>query len=219
MRHTSITMVLATGIVMAAMMLAAGNSRMHLPDNQQGYAPEQPIAFSHQLHAGEMAISCRYCHYAAEQGRHAGIPSAGVCLNCHRFVPATFGAIRAEDELAKEEGREIRPVVSDEIRKIYDSLALDVENKLAPKEGSSPKPIEWVRVHNLPSFVYFDHRAHVVAGVKCQHCHGPVKTMQRIRQVESLGMGWCVNCHRDANEHGVQGAKVHASTDCDACHH
>ncbi len=200
-------------------MLAVGSSTFHLPDNQQGYEPDQPIAFSHLLHAGEMNIDCQYCHSAAEKGRHAGIPAAGTCLNCHRFVSATFGAVRAEDEAATEEGREPQQIVSPEIQKIYDALALDVENKLAPIEGQDPKPIDWVKVHNLPSFVYFDHRAHVVAGVDCQKCHGPVETMQRVRQVESLSMGWCVNCHREANEQGVNGMPVDASIDCDACHH
>ncbi len=219
MRQKILTIVLAIGIVMAALMLVASNARMHLPGNQQGYSPEQPIAFSHRLHAGELAIDCQYCHSAAEKGRHAGIPAAETCMNCHRFVTATFGAVRAEDELAKKEERDIRQIVSPEIQEIYDALALDVENKFAAIEGQTPKPIDWIKVHNLPDFVYFDHRAHVVAGVECQHCHGPVETMQRVRQIESLGMGWCVNCHRDVNNHGLNGTRVQASTDCDACHH
>jgi hypothetical protein len=87
------------------------------------------------------------------------------------------------------------------------------------RDSAKAKAIPWVRVHNLPDFAYFDHRAHVVAGVACQKCHGPVETMERVRQVESLSMGWCVNCHRDANLHGVAGKKVNASLDCAACHY
>ena len=219
MRQRSITLILAIGIVACILMLAVGSSSFHLPDNQQGYEPDQPIAFSHLLHAGDLGINCQYCHSAAEKGRHAGIPAAGSCMNCHRFITTTFGAIRAEDEAAEAEKREVRQIVSPEIQKIYDALALDIENKLTPVEGQAPKPIEWVKVHNLPSFVYFDHRAHVIAGVECQKCHGPVETMQRVRQVESLSMGWCVNCHRDANQQGVNGMPVDASIDCDACHH
>ena len=219
MRQQSITLVLAIGIAVNILMLAAGSSRFHLPGNQQGYEPDQPIAFSHLLHAGELAIDCQYCHTAAEKGRHAGIPAADTCMNCHRFVTTTFGAIRAEDEAAEAEKREVRQIVSPEIQKIYDALTLDIENKLAPIEGQDPKPIDWVQVHKLPSFVYFDHRAHVVAGVECRKCHGPVETMQRVRQVESLSMGPCVNCHRDVSEQGVSGMPVDASTDCDICHH
>lgn len=219
MRQRTIAVVLTIGIVACLLMLAVGSSRFHLPDNQQGYEPEQPIAFSHLLHAGDLAIDCQYCHSAAETSRHAGIPAAETCMNCHRFVTATFGAIRAEDELATEENREPQQIVSPEIQKIYDALALDIENNLEPVNGQEAKQIDWVKVHNLPDFVYFDHRAHVVAGVECQKCHGVVESMQRVRQVESLSMGWCVNCHREVNEQGLNGVSVNASTDCDACHH
>ena len=219
MRQRTITVILAIGIVGCLLMLAVGSVRFSLPDNQQGYEPDQPIAFSHLLHAGDLAIDCQYCHSAAEESRHAGIPAAETCMNCHRFVTAPFGAVRAEDEAAEAENREPRQIVSPEIQKIYDALALDVKNKLTPIEGREPRPIDWVKVHNLPDFVYFDHRAHVAAGVECQKCHGPVETMQRVRQVESLSMGWCVNCHREVNEQGLNGKAVNASTDCDACHH
>ena len=82
-----------------------------------------------------------------------------------------------------------------------------------------PKPIAWKRIHKLPDFVYFDHRAHITASVQCQQCHGPIETMERVRQYETLSMGWCVNCHRDVNETGVAGRQVHASIDCVTCHY
>lgn len=219
MRQRTLALALATGIVACLLMLTVGSRQFHLPDNQQGYEPDQPIAFSHLVHAGDLAIDCQYCHSSAETSRHAGIPAAETCMNCHRFVTAPFGAAGAEDKAAEAENREPRQIVSPEIQKIYDALAVDVKNKLAPIEGREPKPIDWIKVHNLPDFVYFDHRAHVVAGVECQKCHGPVETMQRVRQVESLSMGWCVNCHREVNEQGLNGKTVNASTDCDACHH
>jgi nitrate reductase gamma subunit len=187
------------------------------PNNDQGYEPVQPIAFSHRQHAGDLHISCVYCHSDADKGPHAGIPDGGVCMNCHRSVTAPLGDFLAESELAKQEKRPPRPVISPELEKLYTALALD--DKLQPDADKTAAPIPWVKVHNLPSFTHFDHRAHVNAGVDCQRCHGAVESMERVRQVEDLSMGWCVNCHRDVNEHGVGGKSVHASNDCSACHH
>ncbi|PWT81659.1 MAG: cytochrome C [Blastocatellia bacterium] len=175
------------------------------PGNNQGYEPIQPIAFSHKLHAGDMQISCVYCHLGAETSRYAGIPAVSTCMNCHKTVTASAAQQRA------------RAAESPELRKLYDALALD--KKLAPVPGAIPKPIAWQRVHQLPDFVYFDHRGHVSAGVGCQNCHGPVDSMDRVRQVETLAMGWCVNCHRAANISGVAGKPVYASTDCVTCHY
>ncbi len=217
MRNRIVTIVLAVGLLFSLGALLAGHHGMRLPGNQQGYAPRQPIAFSHRLHAGELQISCFYCHYAAQTSRHAGIPAASICMNCHRFVTAPLGAIRAEDEQAKQEKRKPRRVVSAEIQKIYDALALDAD--LKPIPGKARVPIAWIKVHNLPDFVYFDHRAHITAGVACQRCHGAVETMERVFQVESLAMGWCVNCHRKVNAIGVGGRRVHAPTDCATCHY
>jgi hypothetical protein len=231
MQQRSITIVFSIGIALGALMLGVGSGEFHMPMNQQGYAPDQPmggaslpageprIAFSHRLHAGELAIDCQYCHSAAEDSRHAGIPAAGTCMNCHKIITSTLGERRAEDAVAEEEKRKPRPVVNPDLRKLYESLALDVDNNFAPLADRQPEPIRWVKVHNLPSFVYFDHRAHIAVGVECQECHGLVETMERVRQVESLAMGWCVDCHRDANADGVNGQKVNASIDCDVCHH
>lgn len=210
-------MTLVVGVGFSLTVMVFGGHAMRLPGNQQGYAPKQPIAFSHRLHAGELQIDCLYCHFGAETSRHAGIPATSVCMNCHRFVTAPLGAIRAQDELAEEENRKPERVVSAEIQKIYDALALD--ESLNRDEAKTPMPIEWVQVHNLPDFVYFDHRAHVDAGVACQRCHGPVETMERVHQVEDLSMGWCINCHRRVNEIGVGGKRVDASLDCAACHY
>ncbi len=187
------------------------------PGDHTGYAPPQPLDYSHRLHAGELAIPCMYCHSGAERSRHAGIPSANVCMNCHKYVSAPIGAIRAEEDKAKAEQRKPRTIVSPEIRKLYDALGLDA--KMNPDPKKTPVPIEWMQVHRLPDFTYFDHRAHVSAGVTCQKCHGPVETMERMRQYNNLSMGWCVNCHRDAHANGINGKKVSPSLDCAACHY
>lgn len=189
-----------------------------LPGDQRGYEPDQPILYSHQLHAGELQIPCLYCHFAAERGPRAGIPPDQVCMNCHTFVSAPLSDVRAEDEAAKKEARPVRRVVSPEIRKLYDALALD--EKAQPVPGAARSPLAWVRVHDLPDFVFFDHRSHVTAGIACETCHGPVQGMHRMRQQESLSMGWCVNCHRQMNATGLpDGRPAAASTDCTACHH
>lgn len=144
----------------------------------QGYAPEQPINFSHQIHAGQNGINCVYCHTSAEKGKSAGIPSLNVCMNCHSYV---------------EEG----PSGKGEIAKIYQALDYSPVTKTY---GPNPSPVKWVRVHNLPDLAYFNHSQHVVAGqVACQTCHGEVETMAVIEQHSPLTMGWCIDCHRTTN--------------------
>ena len=232
----AITIVLVVCVAFGLLALAPDLASVHLPGNQIGYEPPQPIAFSHRLHAGELQVSCVYCHSGAERSRHAGIPAANVCMNCHRFVTAPIGAVRAEDEAAKKQNRAPRRVVSPEIQKIYDALALGPD--LKRDITRAPAPIRWTRIHSLPDFVYFDHRPHVNAGVACQACHGPVETMERVRQAQDLSMGWCVNCHRGVGRTGIDGNgnfnslpapaaagpkpvthRVYAPTDCQTCHY
>jgi mono/diheme cytochrome c family protein len=134
----------------------------------QGYAPKQPIAFSHKLHAGEMKINCAYCHTGVYKGKQSGIPSANICMNCHN-------AIKRE---------------SPEIQKIYSAI----ENN---------KPIEWVRVHNLPDLAYFNHAQHTnVGGLDCKNCHGEIDKMEVVQQRSTLTMGWCIDCHRKSEVNG-----------------
>jgi hypothetical protein len=186
-----------------------------LPGNQQGYAPTQPIAYSHKLHAGSMEMNCLYCHFGAAKGPHAGIPPASLCMNCHRQVTASWETTRAEADAARQAGRPPRRIISPELQKLYDALALDDE--LKPDPNKQPQPIHWVRVHNLPQYTRFDHRAHVSAKVACQECHGPAETLDVMRQSSDLSMGWCVRCHKDHRE--IEGRKVSPSTDCAACHY
>jgi mono/diheme cytochrome c family protein len=150
---------------------------------QKDYAPAQPINYSHELHAGTYKINCLYCHSGADKGKQATIPSASTCMNCHMHVQAK-----------KEDGN-----VSPEIQKIYNAVGWDAEKRMY--DPSKPKtPIKWVRIHNLPDHAYFNHAQHVKIGkVECQACHGPVETMKVVSQQKSLQMGWCINCHREAN--------------------
>jgi hypothetical protein len=209
--------VLYTGLICGTLFMGSRLRGFYWPGNQQEYAPPQPIVFSHQVHAGKMQISCLYCHYGAESSRHAGIPAASVCMNCHRLVTASRASVLEEYGAAEQARRPARPVVSGELQKVYDALGLD--DKLQPDPQKEPKPISWVKVHNLPAFACFDHRPHVRAGVACQQCHGPVETMERVRQAADLSMGWCVNCHRDSARTVVAGRAVRPSTDCSVCHY
>jgi hypothetical protein len=128
----------------------------------QGYAPTQPIAFSHKLHAGQYKIDCSYCHTSVYKGRSANIPSANICMNCHNAIKQN----------------------SPQIKKIYEAI-------------ESERPIEWIRVHNLPDFAYFNHAQHTnVGGVECQNCHGQIQNMEVVQQISPLTMGWCIDCHR-----------------------
>ena len=138
-----------------------------------GYAPKQPIAFSHKLHAGTRKIPCLYCHANAERSRHATVPAMNVCMNCHNVA------------------RTERPAIQ-QITALY----------------NANKPVEWVRVHRVPDYVYFSHRWHVAKGIACQTCHGQVQNMDVIQQVATLKMGFCISCHRQNN----------ASQECNTCH-
>jgi mono/diheme cytochrome c family protein len=150
---------------------------------QKGYAPTQPINYSHELHAGKYKINCLYCHSGADKSKQATIPSPSTCMNCHMHVTAS----------KNYDGN-----VSPEIQKIYNAVGWDADKKMY--DPAKPKsPIKWVRIHNLPDLAYFNHSQHVKIGkVECQACHGPIETMKVVSQQTSLQMGWCINCHREA---------------------
>ena len=157
---------------------------------RQDYAPEQPIAFSHKIHAGDNKVDCNYCHSSARNSKHSGIPSANVCMNCHMYIDGS--EIKDEAGNLKYNGER-----SPEIAKIYAAIGWDAENR-AYTPGYEEKPIRWVRIHNLPDLAYFNHAQHVTAGeVECQTCHGPVEEMEVMYQYSPLTMGWCIECHRE----------------------
>ena len=148
--------------------------------DDKGYAPLQPIAFSHQLHAGEMKMDCAFCHFNAERGKHAGVPPMSVCLGCHG---PDKGAVQNK---------------SPQIAKLLDIAA---KGSYTDADGIVHEGgvVHWNRVHKLPDHVYFSHQWHVKAGVACQTCHGAVEEMAVIRQHATLSMGWCLDCHRKSN--------------------
>ncbi len=157
----------------------------------KGYQPEQPIYYSHKVHAGVNQVSCLYCHGGAYEGRHANVPSVNICMNCHMAINE-YGA--ASEKLFREDGTEVNGTA--EIQKIYAASGWDPKLK---KYTGKEKPIEWVKIHNLPDHVYFNHSQHTRAGqVQCQTCHGPIQEMPEVKQFADLSMGWCINCHRES---------------------
>ena len=158
---------------------------------QTNYEPVQPIYYSHKVHAGINQISCLYCHGNAWESKHAAIPSVNVCMNCHKAI----GEYAKGPTLYDKEGNEVNGTA--EIAKLYKYAGFD-PNKPNDWDPSKAKPIEWVKIHNLPDHVYFNHSQHIRAGnVQCQSCHGEITAMDEVKQVSDLSMGWCINCHRE----------------------
>jgi hypothetical protein len=198
-----VTILVLGGLVYLIVLIVYGAS----PETTNvGYAPEQPIPYSHALHVGELGVDCRYCHVTVETAPAASLPASEICMNCH-------ASIKTKSE------------------------------SLAPLRASieAGSPIEWIRVHDLPDFVYFDHSAHVSRGVACVSCHGRVDQMEVVRQENTLSMGWCLDCHRNpdgnlrpkdevtsmtwaskdplATGREIRLAKqINPATDCSTCH-
>ena len=184
------SMVRSTGFVFLVIFLVAALVFKTTIDGlysigiQQNYQPKQPIAFSHKIHAGQYEIDCKYCHTGALKGKQANIPSPNICMNCHTQIRT--GTNTGEGEIAK----------------IYSAIGYDVATG---SYTGKQKPIEWVRIHNLPDLAYFNHSQHVnVGGIECQTCHGPIQEMDVVKQFSRLTMGWCIDCHRktDVNTKG-----------------
>ena len=173
---------------------------------------EQPIPFSHTIHAGTavyenslgeqvqgLGMDCTFCHRTVTSQANAGVPPVQFCAYCHQVI-------------GKDESEPLTDL-----------------RMAAGVIGDDPHPIDWKRVHRMPDHVRFVHEPHIryltanphavtnstsgttigAAGV-CSTCHGDVAAMsETVTQVEPLKMGQCVNCHRDNN----------APTDCASCHH
>jgi cytochrome c551/c552 len=153
------------------------------------YQPEQPIYYSHKVHAGKNQISCLYCHGGAYEGKQAGIPSVNVCMNCHMTISEYGG-----EQIFHADGTKVDGTA--EIKKLYEYAGWDPTSRTYNGKG---KPVEWVRIHNLPDHVYFNHAQHTKAGKQqCQSCHGEITNMDEVYQFTDLSMGWCVNCHRES---------------------
>ena len=156
----------------------------------QGYMPVQPIHYSHKIHSGANQIDCQYCHSSARKSKHSGIPSLNVCMNCHENIAEYNG----EEDLEKGYTKDF---YTNEIKKLYKAVGWDEQSRTYTGET---EPVKWVRIHNLPDFVYFNHSQHVnVAGIDCKECHGPIEEMEIVYQHSSLTMGWCINCHRESD--------------------
>lgn len=165
---------------------------------QQNYQPEQPIFYSHKVHAGTNQISCLYCHGGAQDSKQASIPSVNVCMNCHKAINKYEGP----DVLVRENGTAVDGTA--EIQKLYAYAGFNPTTKMynadANRDGmpDGAKPIEWTKIHNLPDHVYFNHSQHIKVGKQqCQTCHGNIQEMPEVYQFAPLSMGWCVNCHRE----------------------
>jgi mono/diheme cytochrome c family protein len=181
------------GIVAAIVIVLFFGGLLNLVDGafqvgvHQGYKPEQPIKFSHAIHAGEDQIDCNYCHSSARHSKSSGIPSLNLCMNCHTYIDGSDGKV------FNYNGAQYSMV--EEIQKIYDYLDYDKETQVY---GDNPTPVKWIKVHNLPDHVYFSHQQHVVAGKQqCATCHGPVEEMDVVAQHSQLTMKWCIDCHQE----------------------
>jgi len=192
---TSIFLLLASGYFVYAFLMQVGVD--------QNYEPIQPIHYSHKIHAGDNEINCKYCHSAARVSKNAGIPSLNVCMNCHKNI-SEVAETTATPEYSKA-------FYDAQIQKLYDAVGWD---KAKQAYTGKTQPVKWVRIHNLPDFVYFNHSQHVtVAGVECQTCHGPVQEFEIMKQYSKLTMGWCIDCHRKTDvkmEGNAYYDKIHA---------
>jgi mono/diheme cytochrome c family protein len=183
--YTISTVVRSPGFAFIVVFIVAGVTFKTVIDGlytvgvQQNYQPKQPIAFSHKIHAGQFEIDCKYCHTGVMKSKQANIPSPNICMNCHSQI------------------REGTLTGASEIAKIYTAVGYN------PDQGTYSgvtKPIQWIRIHNLPDLAYFNHAQHVnVGGVQCETCHGPVKEMEVVKQFSLLTMGWCISCHRQTD--------------------
>jgi len=162
-KWTNKTPVLATGVltVVGVLVLIAFVYIISPYTQQVGYAPAQPVPYSHKLHAGDLGMDCRYCHVGVERSPVAMVPATATCMNCHTQI--------------KPESERLLPI---------------------RESAATGEAVEWVRIHHVPDFVYFNHSVHVNAGVGCESCHGRIDQMEVVHQAKTLAMGWCLDCHR-----------------------
>lgn len=173
-------------LLFGAMLSGCDHTDVNPPGYNKGYKPIQPISYSHKLHAGDLKMDCKYCHFGSETSKKAGIPPSSVCMNCHKAVKTD----------------------SPQIKKLTEYY-------------TKGEPVPWIKIHNLPDYVNFDHSRHIGKGLACQTCHGPIQEMPEVYQFTNLSMGWCVNCHRDYTKNPPAELKdkhLFATTDCTGCH-
>ncbi len=180
-------LVLVTSILMLLLSAYFAYAYLMQIGIEQDYEPIQPIHYSHRIHAGSNGIECKYCHSSARVSKHSGIPSLNVCMNCHKQIAEVSDTTATADYS--------KAFYDGEIKKLYKAVGWDQSTQ---KYTGKTEPVKWVRIHNLPDYVYFNHAQHVtVGGIECQTCHGPVQTYEIMKQYSKLTMGWCINCHRE----------------------
>ena len=164
----------------------------------KNYQPEQPIYYSHKVHAGTNQINCLYCHGGAQDSKQASIPSVNICMNCHVAIKEYKG-----EAITREDGTSVNGTA--EIKKLYAYAGWNAEKKEYNPDNNGDgvpdgaHPIEWIKIHNLPDHVYFNHSQHIKVGKQqCQTCHGNIQEMGEVKQFADLSMGWCINCHRES---------------------
>jgi hypothetical protein len=170
------------GLTFTGIGVAAGVWYYFTPEYWRvGYEPEQPVAFSHARHAGELGIDCRYCHSNIERSGHANVPDTATCMNCHTG-----------------DGDEafFKPTVWERHKENISLVRLR-------ESWASGEPVQWKRVHKVPDYAHFDHSVHLNAGVSCYACHGRVDRLKEVRQEHSMSMGWCLECHRSPEKYLV----------------
>ena len=169
---------IAVCLLFVGLGLVAAFSYYATPKAQRvSYQPDQPIPFDHSLHSSQLGIDCRYCHSGVDKGAHAGVPTANTCWNCHQHV--------------QKGNPKLEPL----------RAAMGVDKDHVPIEGAVKTPIEWVRIHRLPDYAYFDHSAHVNRGVSCEECHGDINEMEKVYHAKTLSMSFCLDCHRSPEDH------------------
>ena len=236
---------------------------------QQNYEPDQPIIYSHKVHAGDNQIDCNFCHDGARRSKHAMIPGTNTCMKCHTVIkngsqygtaeitkifasigydPVNNRYVENYDQLSQDEVKTIFTAWIAKQNSDFDNAAVEKQwNDIVASLTNEQKkqvqgPIEWIRIHNLPDHVYFNHDQHVTVGkIECQTCHGPIEEMEVVRQYAPLSMGWCINCHRETkvdfadNPYYLNYAKYHreiaegirdsvtvediGGLDCQKCHY
>lgn len=153
-----------------------------------GYSPEQPVPYSHALHVGELGLDCRYCHTAVTEAGFANIPNTQTCMNCHSYI-----RVANPDGTSNKKLEPLFDAWDGTWRQrgaVYSSPPTD-------KPRVEGKPVEWVKVHDLPDFAYFNHQAHTTKGIGCISCHGRIDQMEVVYQAKPLSMSWCLDCHRE----------------------
>ena len=153
-------------VVLSGILTAGVQYYMTPKYTRVGYAPVQPVPYSHALHAGQLGIDCRYCHSNVEKSGVANLPTAQTCMNCHNQVKK-------------------------------DSPLLAVVRH----SFETGEPVPWVKIHQTPDYVYFNHAVHVNRGVSCWECHGQINEMEVVAHAKPLSMGFCLDCHRNPAMH------------------